>query len=457
MIRGNFTDIARLADAPAGAIAVRGAVRSNRNNGHIGFIDLNDGTRHAGVQIVYDLDAIPAHAAAAKLVTGASITVRGELVFTPEARQPFEVRAEEITLVGDCDADFPMQKKRHSLEFLRELPHLRTRTNTFSALFRVRNALSLAIHEYLQNDGFMYVATPILTGNDAEGAGETFKVSTSEAAEDAVADEFFGKAASLTVSGQLHVEPFALAYDKAYTFGPTFRAENSNTTTHAAEFWMIEPELNWADLEDDMAVMEGLVKHCITAVLERCPDEMKFFNDLIDKDKTLLARLEAVRTSAFSRMTYTEAIGRLKASGKAFKFPVEWGLDLKTEHERYLCEEVAEGPLFLTDYPKDIKAFYMRLNDDGKTVAACDLLVPGVGELIGGSQREERHDRLMARMAEMGIPVEPLAWYTDLRRFGSTPHAGFGLGLERFLLYLTSIGNIRDTLPYARTPGNMML
>ena len=457
MIRGKYTDIAVLSKHTPGEVTVRGFIRSNRSNGHIGFIDLNDGTRHNGVQIVYDMDAKPALAPAAKLVTGASVDVRGELVFTPEARQPFELRAAEITLIGDCDADFPMQKKRHSLEFMREIPHLRTRTNTFSALFRVRNALSMAIHEYLQNDGFMYVAAPILTGNDAEGAGETFHVTTSEAIAGDDSTEFFARPASLTVSGQLHVEPFALAYDKAYTFGPTFRAENSNTTTHAAEFWMIEPELAWADLEDDMAVMEGLVKHCITTVLERCPDEMKFFNDMIDPDKTLLSRLEAVRTSDFHKMTYTEAIEVLEKSGRKFKFPVKWGLDLKTEHERYLCEEVAAGPLFLTDYPKDIKAFYMRQNDDGKTVAACDLLVPGVGELIGGSQREERYDRLTARMEEIGIPLEPLAWYADLRRFGSVPHAGFGLGLERFLLFLTKIGNIRDSIPYARTPGNMKL
>jgi asparaginyl-tRNA synthetase len=309
----------------------------------------------------------------------------------------------------------------------------------------------MAIHEYLQNDGFMYVAAPIITGNDAEGAGETFGVTTSGGAE-----EFFGRRAVLTVSGQLHVEPFALAYDKAYTFGPTFRAENSNTTTHAAEFWMIEPEISYADLEDDMEVMEGLVKHCISAVLDRCPDEMRFFNDLIDEQHTLLARLNAVKNSEFRRMTYTEAIDILKSSGKSFKFPVEWGLDLKTEHERYLCEDVVAGPLFLIDYPKDIKAFYMRQNDDGRTVAACDLLVPGVGELIGGSQREERYEKLLSRMAEMGIPEEPLRWYTDLRRFGSVPHSGFGLGLERFLLYLTNIGNIRDALPYARTPGNLV-
>jgi asparaginyl-tRNA synthetase len=307
----------------------------------------------------------------------------------------------------------------------------------------------MAIHEHLQRQGFMYVTTPILTGNDAEGAGETFRVTTDGGA------PFFGRNAALTVSGQLHVEPFALAFDRAYTFGPTFRAENSNTTTHAAEFWMAEPEMAWADLEDDMALMESLVRFCISRALERCGAEMDFFCERIDDTHTLLDRLLAARDGGFSRMTYTEAIETLRRSGREFKFPVEWGLDLKTEHERFLCEEEARGPLFITDYPKEIKAFYMRQNDDGKTVAACDLLVPGVGELIGGSQREERGDKLALRCDEMGIRRDALAWYLDLRRFGSVPHAGFGLGIERFLLYLTGIGNIRDAIPYPRTPGQM--
>ncbi|MDR3278296.1 MAG: asparagine--tRNA ligase [Oscillospiraceae bacterium] len=451
MIRDKYLTVAELASlTEAREVRARGYIRSNRCNGRVGFIDLNDGTRHLGAQIVYDLDANPALAEAAKLPTGASAEVSGAFVLTPESRQPFEVRAKEIILIGDCDADFPMQKKRHSLEFLRELPHLRVRTNTFSALFRVRNALSMAIHEHLQNNGFMYVTTPILTGNDAEGAGETFRVETDGD------KQFFGKNAVLTVSGQLHVEPFALAFDRAYTFGPTFRAENSNTTTHAAEFWMVEPEMAYADLEDDMAVMEALVRYCIGAVLSRCPDEMKFFNDMLDPERILLERLAAVQSSEFKRVTYTDAVGLLQAAKRDFKFPAAWGADLKTEHERYLCEEVAGGPVFITDYPKDIKAFYMRLNDDGKTVAACDLLVPGVGELIGGSQREERYDNLTARMRELGVPQESLQWYVDLRRFGSMPHAGFGLGLERFLLYLTGIGNIRDAIPYARTPNNLI-
>jgi asparaginyl-tRNA synthetase len=460
MIRGKYTDIRALPERAEGAVTIRGHIRSNRAGAQVGFMDINDGTRHTGCQVVYETAGTQAAADigidAARLPTGAAVEIEGELVKTPEARQPFEVRARKITLIGGCDADFPMQKKRHTLEFLRELPHLRVRTNTFSALFRVRDALSAAIHGYLQGEGFMYVATPIITGNDAEGAGEVFGVITGQSGDASDSGGFFDRGASLTVSGQLHVEPFALAYDRAYTFGPTFRAENSNTPTHAAEFWMVEPEMSFSDLEDDMEVMEALVRHCIAEVLQRRAEEMRFFNDILDKEHTLIARLEGVKNSPFRRMTYTEAIAELERSGVKFQYPVKWGLDLKTEHERWLCEVFARGPLFLTDYPKEIKAFYMRQNDDGRTVAACDLLVPGVGELIGGSQREERYDRLLARMREMGIAEEPLKWYTDLRRFGSVPHAGFGLGVERFLLYLTGIGNIRDTLPYARTPGRLM-
>jgi asparaginyl-tRNA synthetase len=447
MIRGKYTDIAKLSERDGGVVVIRGHIRANRAGARVGFIEINDGTRFAGCQVVYDSVLL---SDAAKHPVGAAVEVEGELVFTPESRQPFEVRADKITLIGGCDADYPMQKKRHTLEFLREIPHLRTRTNTFSALFRVRDTLSAAIHEYLRGEGFMYVATPIITGSDAEGAGEVFGVTAGGDA------GFFDRDAKLTVSGQLHVEPFALAYDKAYTFGPTFRAENSNTPTHAAEFWMVEPEMSFADLEDDMAVMEAMVKHCVSAVLDRCPDEMRFFNDILDPKRELIERLNAVTSPRFYKMTYTEAITELERSGADFKFPVKWGLDLKTEHERFLCEQVARGPLFITDYPKEIKAFYMRRNDDGRTVAACDLLVPGVGELIGGSQREERYDKLSARMREMNIPEEPLRWYADLRRFGSVPHSGFGLGVERFLLYLTGIGNIRDTIPYARTPGRLL-
>ena len=436
------------------AVRVRGWVKTNRNNGHIGFMAVSDGSCFENVQIVYNIDEHPEFADASKISTGSSVDVAGKLVLTPGAKQPFEISADTITLLGTCDSDFPMQKKRHSLEFLREVPHLRPRTNTFNALFRVRSVLCGAIHEFFQTNGFLYITPPLITGNDAEGAGEVFTVTTREDGD--YENDFFGKHACLTVSGQLHVEPFALAYDKVYTFGPTFRAENSNTTTHASEFWMVEPEIAFADLEDDMALMEAMVKYCIKAVLDRCPSEMKFFNEMFDKEHNLINRLEAVVNSEFKVMTYTEAVDILTKCGKDFQYPVSWGVDLKTEHERYICEEVVKGPVFLIDYPKDIKAFYMRINDDGKTVAACDCLVPGVGELIGGSQREERYDVLMNRMKEMGIESEPLKWYCDLRRFGSVKHAGFGLGLERFILYLTNIGNIRDTIPYARTPRNLM-
>lgn len=460
MIHENYqriSDLYRMKDdgsVSGKPVNLRGWIRTNRNNGHIGFIELNDGSCFSGCQIVYDMDAGGSLKEAAKYLTGCSIEVSGTFLLTPEAKQPFEVHAGNIVLLGDCDPDYPMQKKRHSLEFLREIPHLRTRTNTFSALFRVRSILCAAIHDYLQQNGFLYITTPVITGNDAEGAGEVFTVTTRD--DGNYEEDFFGKRACLTVSGQLHVEPFALAYGRVYTFGPTFRAENSNTTTHASEFWMVEPEIAFADLKDDMAVMEGLIKYCIKTVLEKAGQEMKFFNDFIDKDHTLLERLHTVAESPFQVLTYTEAVECLKKSGVDFKFPCEWGVDLKTEHERYICEQVAKGPVFITDYPKDIKAFYMRLNDDGRTVAACDMLVPGVGELIGGSQREERHDYLIRRMDEMGIPAEPLKWYADLRRFGTVKHAGFGVGLERFILYLTSIGNIRDTIPYPRTPGNLM-
>lgn len=440
--------------ADGSAVRVRGWVKTNRNNGHIGFMAVSDGSCFENVQVVYNMDEHPEFAEAAKIATGSSVDVSGSLVITPGAKQPFEVSAGEIILVGGCDSDFPMQKKRHSLEFLREVPHLRPRTNTFNALFRVRSVLCGAIHEFFQTNGFLYITPPLITGNDAEGAGEVFTVTTRDDGD--YEKDFFGKHACLTVSGQLHVEPFALAYDKVYTFGPTFRAENSNTTTHASEFWMVEPEIAFADLEDDMELMEAMIKYCIRAVLDRCPSEMKFFNEMFDKEHKLIERLEAVAGSEFKVMTYTEAVDILQKCGRKFQYPVSWGVDLKTEHERYICEEVVKGPVFLIDYPKDIKAFYMRINDDGKTVAACDCLVPGVGELIGGSQREERYDVLINRMKEMGIAEEPLKWYCDLRRFGSVKHAGFGLGLERFILYLTNIGNIRDAIPYARTPRNLM-
>ena len=369
-------------------------------------------------------------------------------MLTPEAKQPFEIRVMEFNVEGNVDSDYPLQKKAHSLEFLRDIAHLRPRANTFNAVFRVRNTLAMAIHEYFQNEGFMYVHTPIITGNDAEGAGSTFNVTTN----DKDPNSFFGKPVSLTVSGQLHVEAFALAFRDVYTFGPTFRAEHSNTKRHASEFWMIEPELAFADLEDDMECIEGCLKYCIHKVLHECVDEIEFFNQRIDS--TLKERLHAVVHSEFKRMTYTEAIEELTkavASGAKFENPnIVWGMDLQSEHERYITEKVVKGPVFVTDYPKELKAFYMRANDDGKTVAACDLLVPTVGELVGGSQREERYDLLKERMEQCGC-LKGLEWYLDLRRFGGCKHAGFGIGFDRLIMYCTGIENIRDCQPFPRT------
>ena len=433
-------------------VELEGWVKTNRNSGAIGFIELNDGTYFKSCQIVYEED-LKNYDAIAKILTGAALKVTGKFVYTPDKRQPFEIKATEILVEGKSDEKYPLQKKRHSFEYLREIPHLRVRTNTFMAVFRLRSVLSMAIHEFFQNQGFVYVHTPIITGNDAEGAGETFTVTTRD---DAKYDEdFFGKHASLTVSGQLHVEAFALAFRDVYTFGPTFRAENSNTTRHASEFWMIEPEIAFADLEDDMDLIEDMVKYCINYCLENAPEEMKFFEKMIDKE--CIKRITHVRDSEFKRMTYSEAIELLKQADVKFENDkIEWGMDLQSEHERYLCEKVVNGPVFLTDYPKDIKAFYMRLNDDGKTVAACDLLVPGVGELVGGSQREERYDVLEARMKEMGMESESLQWYMDLRRFGGCKHAGFGLGFDRMLMYLSGMQNIRDVEPFPRTPRNLV-
>ncbi|SJZ93659.1 asparagine--tRNA ligase [Anaerorhabdus furcosa] len=431
-------------------VQCEGWIRTNRNNGSVGFIELNDGTYFKSIQLVYssslkDFDAI------SKYLTGTAIQVTGKFVLTPEAKQPFELQVTEILLEGACDNEYPLQKKRHSFEYLREIGHLRPRTNTFNAVFRIRSVLAMAIHEFFQNQGFVYVNAPLITGNDAEGAGEVFTVTTRK--DDNYEEDFFGKHASLTVSGQLQAEAFALAFRDVYTFGPTFRAENSNTTTHASEFWMIEPEMAFADLLDDMDLIEDMVKSCIDYVLDNCPEEMKFFNEFVDK--TLLERLEKVRTSDFVRMPYTEAIDHLLKADVKFENKVEWGMDLNSEHERYICEKIVNGPVFLTDYPKDIKAFYMRLNDDGKTVAACDLLVPSVGELVGGSQREERLDVLRQRMKEMGVDEKGLDWYLDLRRYGGCKHAGFGLGFERFIMYVTGMQNIRDVIPFARTPRNL--
>lgn len=432
-------------------VQLQGWVRTNRSNGSIGFIELNDGTYFKNAQLVYSKE-IAGFDKIEKYLTGTALTVTGKFVLTPENKQPFELSLTEVILEGKCDSDYPLQKKRHTFEYLRDLPHLRMKTNTFNAVFRLRSVLSMGIHEFFQSQGFVYVHTPIITTNDGEGAGECFTVTTRS--DQQYDKDFFGQHTFLTVTGQLHVEAFAQAFRDVYTFGPTFRAENSNTTRHASEFWMVEPEIAFADLEDDMDLIEDMVKYLINYCLENCPEEMEFFNSMIDK--TLLERLNLVKESEFVRMTYTEAIEHLKEAEKKFENPVSWGMDLMSEHERYICEEIVKGPVFLTDYPKEIKAFYMRNNDDGKTVAACDLLVPYVGELVGASQREERYDVLKAKMAELGMKEEGLEWYLDLRRFGGVKHAGFGLGFERFLMYITGMTNIRDVLPYPRTPRNIM-
>lgn len=431
-------------------IHLQGWVRTNRSNNHIGFIELNDGTSFRNVQCVYESSLVD-YAKIQGYNTGTAISVFGILKITPENKQPFEIVCQSINCEGACDASYPLQKKRHSFEYLREIAHLRMRSNTFSAVFRVRSLLSMAIHEFFQNQGFIYVHTPIITSNDAEGAGEIFRVESDSFAKKN--DKFFGKDASLTVSGQLHAEAFALAFRDVYTFGPTFRAENSNTSRHASEFWMIEPEIAFADLDDDMNLIEDLITYCINYVLVNAPHEMKFFNDMIDN--TVLDRLHRLLESEFVRMTYTQAIELLQKADIKFEFPVMWGIDLQAEHERYISEVVVKGPVFLTDYPKEIKAFYMRLNDDKKTVAACDLLVPGVGELVGGSQREERLEFLEKAMEHFHIEKEGLEWYLDLRKYGGVKHAGFGLGFERFLMYITGMQNIRDVIPFARSPKNL--
>ena len=441
-------------------ITVMGWARTLRDMKNFGFIELNDGSCHKNLQVVLERDALSNYDEIAKQNVGAALIVKGKLVCTPDAPQPFELKATEITVEGTSTPDYPLQKKRHSLEYLRTIQHLRPRTNLFSAVFRIRSVAAMAVHEYFQSQGFVYVHTPIITGSDCEGAGEMFRVTTIDPAnpprnEDGSIDysqDFFGKATNLTVSGQLNCENFAMAFGDVYTFGPTFRAENSNTQRHAAEFWMIEPEMAFADLDDDLECMEGMVKYIINRVLERCPQEMEFCNKFVDKG--LLDRLNNVVSNEFGRVTYTEAVEILKNSGHEFDYPVEWGIDLQTEHERYLTEEVFKKPLFVTDYPKDIKAFYMRLNDDGKTVAAADCLVPGIGEIIGGSQREERLDMLTARMQELGLNEEDYWWYMDLRRYGSCRHAGFGLGFERMVMYLTGVTNIRDVELHPRTVGN---
>jgi asparaginyl-tRNA synthetase len=440
---------AAYADAP---VALQGWVRTNRNSKKLGFIELNDGSTFSNVQVVY-LDEMPGYAEAAKITLGSAIEVKGDVILTPEGKQPFEIRAKSIEVLGASDHDYPLQKKRHTFEYMREMPHIRPRANTYYAMFRLRSVLSMAIHTFFQDRGYVYVHTPEITGNDAEGAGECFTVTTRS--DQKWDEDFFGKHAQLTVSGQLHVEPFALAYRNVYTFGPTFRAENSNTTRHASEFWMIEPEMAFADLSDNMDVIEEMIKYCINYVLEHAPEEMAFFERVIDKD--CINRVKEVANSDFKRMTYTEAIAELEKVKDQFENKdVFWGMDLQSEHERYICEKIVGGPVFLTDYPKDIKAFYMRVNEDGKTVAACDLLVPYVGELVGGSQREERYDVLVEKMKEMGMEQETLQWYLDLRRFGGCKHSGFGLGFDRMLMYLSGMQNIRDVQPYPRTPRNLV-
>ena len=441
-------------------IEISGWVRTLRASNAFGFIEVNDGTYFKNVQVVFESEKIDNYKEISSLNVGAAITVKGTLVLTPDAKQPFEIKAEEIFVEGESTPDYPLQKKRHSFEYLRTIAHLRPRANTFSAVFRVRSIAAYAIHKFFNERGFVYTHTPLITCSDCEGAGEMFQVTTldnkniplDENGNVDYTQDFFGKSANLTVSGQLNCETYALAFRNVYTFGPTFRAENSNTTRHAAEFWMIEPEISFADLNDDMALAEDMLKFVIKYVLENAPEEINFFNSFVDKG--LVERLLHVANTDFGRVTYTEAIEILKKNNDNFDYPVEWGSDLQTEHERYLTEEVFKKPVFVTDYPKEIKAFYMRLNDDGKTVAAMDLLVPGIGEIIGGSQREERYDVLVDRMNELGLKPEDYWWYLDLRKYGGCKHAGFGLGFERAIMYLTGISNIRDVIPFPRTVGN---
>ena len=443
-------------------ITIGGWVRSIRDSKAFGFIVINDGTFFTPLQVVYH-DDMENFEEISKLNVGAAVVVTGTLVATPQAKQPFEIQAKTVTVEGASAPDYPLQKKRHSFEYLRTIAHLRPRTNTFQAVFRVRSLTAYALHKFFQERGFVYVHTPIITGSDCEGAGEMFRVTTMDMenvpkTENGAVDytqDFFGKETSLTVSGQLNAETYAQAFGNVYTFGPTFRAENSNTTRHAAEFWMLEPEMAFADLEDDMDLAEDMLKYVINYVMENAPEEMNFFNSFVDKG--LIDRLTNVATSEFARITYTDAIEILKKHNDKFEFKVSWGIDLQTEHERYLTEEVYKRPVFVTDYPKDIKAFYMKQNPDGKTVAAVDCLVPGIGEIIGGSQREDDYEKLATRMEELGMKTEDYGFYMDLRKYGSTRHAGFGLGFERCVMYLTGMGNIRDVVPFPRTVNNCEL
>lgn len=428
-------------------VALNGWVRSNRKSKAFGFIALNDGTTLKNLQLVYG-DGLDNFEDIGHLTVGSALSCEGTVVLTEGGQQPFEIQVTKLEILNQAPSEYPLQKKRHSFEFLRTQAHLRPRTNTFSAVFRMRSVIAYAVHQFFQERGFVYTTTPIITASDAEGAGEMFRVTTGEE------KAFFGKPANLSVSGQLNAEAYALAFQNVYTFGPTFRAENSNTARHAAEFWMIEPEIAFAGLDEDIALAEDFIKYMIQAAFDRLPDEMDFFNERIEKG--LIDRLTHVKNADFTRMTYTDAVACLEKSGHAFEYPVSWGIDLQSEHERFLTEEIVKGPVFLTDYPKDIKAFYMRANDDGKTVAAVDLLVPGIGEIIGGSQREEHLDVLTARMMELGMDLDNYDWYLELRRFGGVQHAGFGVGFERLLMNLSGMANIRDVIPFPRTPGSIL-
>lgn len=440
-------------------ISVSAWVRTARSSGELAFIEVNDGSFFKGLQIVVNKD-LNNFAQLEKINIGSSLNIIGRLLESPASGQAFELTASEVIIINEAKDDYPLQKKRHSFEFLREIAHLRPRSNTFAAVFRLRSALSLAIHTFFAEKGFSYVHTPIISTSDAEGAGEMFNVTTlnlkkvtlNKDGEVDYTKDFFGQRTGLTVSGQLNAEALIMGLDKVYTFGPAFRAENSNTTRHVSEFWMLEPEMAFADLKDDMDLAEELIKYLINYILKELPEEMEFFNQFIDP--TLIARLQSLAQSDFGRLTYTEAVELLSKSGENFKYPVSWGIDLQTEHERYLAEKIFNKPVFLTDYPKDIKAFYMRQNDDGKTVAASDLLVPGIGEIIGGSQREERYDILEQRIIDLKMNPEDYRWYLDLRQYGSVPHAGFGLGFERAIMYFSGMANIRDVIPFPRTPKN---
>ncbi len=458
------TEIAKLYENAASfkdsKVTVCGWIRTNRDSKVLGFMELNDGSCFKGVQVVFEKEKLTNFAEVAKYNVGAAVVVEGDFILTPEAKQPFEINATRVTLEGASAPEYPLQKKRHSLEYLRTIAHLRPRTNIYSAAFRVRSVAAQAIHRFFEGEGFIYAHTPLISCSDCEGAGEMFRVTTldmknpplTEDGEIDYSEDFFGKSAFLTVSGQLQGEIMAQAFGKIYTFGPTFRAEKSYTQRHAAEFWMIEPEIAFADLCDDMDLAERMIKFVINYVMENCKQDIEFLNQFVDKG--LIERLTAVATSDFARVTYTDAVKMLEENNDKFEFKAYWGCDLQTEHERYLTEQIFKKPVFVTDYPKEIKAFYMRLNDDGKTVAACDCLVMGIGEIIGGSQREERYDVLLERIKELGLNEEDYWWYLDLRKYGGTKHAGFGLGFERLVMYLTGISNIRDVLPFPRTTGS---